>query len=90
MLSIPFNPFPDSVILCCEAASKRLYGGIDLNNRRNAYKYGSLPENAPLAMAYVPMQKSVSPSYDTCEALSRGTLFPGLDLPFMNIVNKSI
>ena len=27
-------------------------------------------------MAYVPMQKSVSPSYDTCEALSRGTLFP--------------
>ena len=61
-----------------------------MNNRRNAYKYGSLPENAPLAMAYVPMQKSVSPSYDTCEALSRGTLFPGLDLPFMNIVGDNV
>ena len=54
-----------------------------------SYKYGSLPENAPLGAAYVPMQRSVSPSYDTAEALSRGTLFPGLDLPFMNIVNNN-
>lgn len=36
-------------------------------------------------MAYVPMQECVKPTYNTAEALSRGTLFPGLDLPFMNI-----
>ena len=33
------------------------------------------------------MQRSVKPVYSTAEALSRGTLFPGLDLPFMNMVN---
>lgn len=51
------------------------------------YKSGTLPSCAPLAMAYTPMQQSVTPKYDTNEALIRGTLFPGLDLPFMNIVN---
>ena len=52
------------------------------------YKTGSLPSCAPLAMAYVPMQDSVKPAYDAADALTRGTLFPGLDLPFMNMVNK--
>lgn len=51
------------------------------------YKSGNLPLCAPLAMAYTPMQQSVTPKYDASEALIRGTLFPGLDLPFMNIVN---
>ena len=51
------------------------------------YKCGLLPECAPLALAYVPMQQSSMPSYEPGEALMRGTLFPGLDLPFMNIVN---
>jgi len=53
------------------------------------YKKGWLPECAPLALAYVPMQQSAQPAYEPREALCRGTLFPGLDLPFMNIVNKS-
>lgn len=53
------------------------------------YKKGRLPECAPLALAYVPMQQAAAPSYKPDEALSRGTLFPGLDLPFMNIVNKT-
>lgn len=52
------------------------------------YKSGRLPECAPLAMAYVPMQEGVKPTYDAADALTRGTLFPGLDLPFMNMVNK--
>ena len=56
----------------------------------SAYKCGVLPNNAPLAMAYVPMQSSVHPSYDSGEALVRGTLFPGLDLPFMHMVNKPL
>lgn len=52
------------------------------------YKDGMLPRCAPLAMSYVPMQASAEPSYDANQALVRGTLFPGLDLPFMNVVNK--
>lgn len=60
------------------------------NNTENGYRYGSLPANAPLAAAYVPMQRSAAPAYETTEALSRGTLFPGLDLPFMNIVNNTM
>lgn len=56
----------------------------------NAYRYGALPENAPLAAAYVPMQRAATPAYEANEALSRGTLFPGLDLPFMNIVNNDV
>lgn len=43
---------------------------------------------APLAMAYVPAQQSSKPAYEAKQALTRGTLFPGLDLPFMNVVNK--
>lgn len=59
---------------------------MDENNSCSC-KSGILPECAPLAMAYVPMQQSVKPVYSSAEALSRGTLFPGLDLPFMNMVN---
>lgn len=51
------------------------------------YKQGSLSECSPLAMAYVPLQESINPSYSSAEALSKGTLFPGLNLPFMNMVN---
>ena len=54
------------------------------------YRLGSLPNPAPLAAAYVPMQDGTEPSYAANEALSRGTLFPGLDLPFMNIVNPDL
>lgn len=57
------------------------------SNIPDGYKLGSLPQDAPLAMAYVPMQRSSQPNYSADEALARGTLFPGLDLPFMNIVN---
>lgn len=53
------------------------------------YKQGKLPACAPLALAYVPMQPSSKPAYDPEDALKRGTLFPGLDLPFMNIVNTA-
>ena len=51
------------------------------------YRSGNLPACAPLARAYVPMQQSSAPQYDAADALKRGTLFPGLDLPFMNMVN---
>lgn len=60
---------------------------MENNNSACGYKSGSLPQCAPLAMAYTPMQPGVTPKYEAGEALIRGTLFPGLDLPFMNIVN---
>ena len=53
------------------------------------YKLGSLPEAAPLAFPYVPMQLEDPPKYSSEDALTRGTLFPGLDLPFMNRANKT-
>ena len=36
------------------------------------------------------MQESSEPTYENKVALSRGTLFPGLDLPFMNVVNDTL
>jgi len=47
---------------------------------------GRLPSCANLAYPYVPMQPENSAAYDAAQALTRGTLFPGLDLSFMNYV----
>ena len=52
------------------------------------YMEGRLPANAPLANPYVPFQFENPPQYEPAMALVRGTLFPGLDLPFMGMVNK--
>ena len=60
------------------------------NNADRRYRSGSLPGRAPLAMAYVPMQDSAAPAYEAENALMRGTLFPGLDLPFMGLVNNEM
>lgn len=49
-----------------------------------------LPLRAPLASAYVPMQESSEPRYQTQTAIARGTLFPGLDLPFRGMVNRPL
>lgn len=40
------------------------------------------PKETPLAMAYVPFQVWEEP-YDNDTALSRGTIFPSLDKPFI-------
>lgn len=50
---------------------------------------GRLPAMAPLANPYVPFQLENPPKYEARKALVRGTLFPGLDLPFMGMVNKN-
>ena len=63
---------------------------MDRSNDNASYRCGYLPAEAPLAAAYVPVQRSVNPAYESNDALSKGTLFPGLDLPFMNIVNKTL
>ena len=49
---------------------------------------GWLPAMAPLANPYVPFQLENPPKYDARKGMVRGTLFPGLDLPFMGMVNK--
>ena len=51
---------------------------------------GRLPAMAPLANPYVPFQEKDPPKYEARKALVRGTLFPGLDLPFMGMVNEDL
>lgn len=48
---------------------------------------GRLPAMAPLANPYVPFQLENPPMYETRKGFIRGTMFPGLDLPFMGMVN---
>ena len=57
-------------------------------NDRHGYE-GRLPAMAPLANPYVPFQLENPPMYEARKGLVRGTLFPGLDLPFMGMVNKN-
>ena len=59
----------------------------DSNKQKGAE--GRLPAEAPLANPYVPFQIENPPKYETRKAIVRGTLFPGLDLPFMGMVNKN-
>ena len=50
---------------------------------------GTLPSCAPLAAGFVPYQQDNPATYESCDGLTRGTLFPGLDLPLFNMPNKS-
>ncbi len=50
---------------------------------------GKLPAMAPLANPYVPFQLENPPKYEARKGMVRGTLFPGLDLPFMGMVNQN-
>ncbi len=50
---------------------------------------GRLPAMAPLANPYVPFQLENPPRYEPRKGFVRGTLFPGLDLPFMGMINKN-
>lgn len=49
---------------------------------------GRLPTMAPLANPYVPFQLENPPVYEAQKGIVRGTLFPGLDLPFMGMINQ--
>ena len=49
---------------------------------------GILPAVAPLANPYVPFQKESPPTYTARQGLVRGTIYPGLDLPYMGMVNN--
>ena len=62
---------------------------MNRRNIENQGKNGRLPASAPLANPYVPFQLEDPPKYEPPKAFVRGTLFPGLDLPFMGMVNKN-
>ncbi|WP_295166659.1 MULTISPECIES: spore coat associated protein CotJA [Ruminococcus] len=53
----------------------------DMKNNNGNGSMTRFPKKTPLAMAYVPFQQW-GETYGDDEALSRGTLFPELDLPF--------
>lgn len=59
-----------------------------MNKADKTQGQGRLPAMAPLANPYVPFQLENPPRYEPRKALVRGTLFTGLDLPFMGMVNK--
>ena len=44
--------------------------------------HGTMPACAGLAVPYVPFQQDNPKKYSQNDALSNGTLFPGLNLPF--------
>ncbi|MGE4277876.1 MAG: spore coat protein CotJB [Lawsonibacter sp.] len=53
--------------------------------------YGMLPSCAGLAVPYVPFQQDGPKKYAQNEALSNGTLFPGLNLPFhLNVEGSTL
>ena len=60
---------------------------MEMKSRRKG-GIGVLPALAPLANPYVPFQKESPPTYAPRTALVRGTLYPGLDLPFHGMVNN--
>ena len=61
-----------------------------MDNKKNSARHGEgrLPALAPLANPYVPFQMECPPLYEPRKALIRGTLYQGLDLPFMGMVNQ--
>jgi len=52
-------------------------------------QFGTLPACAGLAVPYVPFQQNNPQKYNQTDALSNGTLFPGLNLPFHLKVESS-
>lgn len=55
--------------------------------KQNTGKMGRMPAMAPLANAFVPFQLENPPMYEARKGLVRGTMYPGLDLPFKGMVN---
>ncbi|MBP3478376.1 MAG: spore coat protein CotJB [Oscillospiraceae bacterium] len=61
---------------------------MDIREREQHCGKGRLPARAPLANPYVPFQNESPPQYPHRKGMIRGTMFPGLDLPFKGKVNQ--
>ena len=59
-----------------------------MNSDDAMWREGVLPPAAPLANPYVPFQRNNPPTYEPRNGVVRGTLFPGLDLPYRGMINK--
>jgi spore coat protein JB len=89
----PDSPKYETMVPNANAGANPNTGGGSSGNASGGatqYRHGSLPGggHGPLAVAFIPFQESALPQYSPDDGLSRGTLFPGLDLPFMNRVNS--
>lgn len=62
---------------------------MEKNPNRPTTGEGRLPAVAPLANPYVPFQMENPAKFEAAKGLVRGTLFPGLELPFLGMVNQS-
>ncbi len=60
---------------------------MKMKRAQSQYGQGRMPSEAPLANPYVPFQQENPPQYEARRGLIRGTMFPGLDLPFQGKVN---
>lgn len=61
---------------------------MEKRKKDQSYRFGRMPSKAPLANPYVPFQNENPPRYEAEKGMVRGTLYPGLDLPFRGMVNK--
>ena len=61
---------------------------MENHHTANNGRVGRLPASAPLANTFVPFQPENAPRYDARKGLVRGTLYPGLDLPFLGMANQ--
>ena len=61
---------------------------MDEKNRNRETMEGMMASSAPLANPYVPFQRENPPRYEARKGIIRGTMHPGLDLPFMGMVNN--
>ena len=62
---------------------------MDRKTNDQTHYEGRLPSQAPLANPFVPFQMEKPPKYEPRKALVRGTMYPGLDLPFLGMVNRN-
>ena len=74
--------------------SDREYPSVPIRGSRpvgcNPLTTGQMPQCGMLAVSYVPVQRSTDGSYDANQAIARGTLFPGLDLPYRGMINEDL
>jgi spore coat protein JB len=69
-----------------ENMGNKMEGKMEPEMVRGA-EMGDLPCEAPIAMTYTPWQRRGSRKFTAGEALDRGTLYPGLELPLFNNYN---
>ncbi len=63
-------------------------GDRNMESEDSMWREGVLPPTAPLANPYVPFQRENPPTYEPRNGVVRGTLFPGLDLPYRGKINR--